>query len=53
MTDKYGVSWQVVPAVLLNMLDDKNEKKSQAAMAAMLQMKKLDIATLQQAFDQA
>lgn len=51
--DKFGVSWQVVPTVLSEMMTDKDEKKSQRAMAAMLKMKKLDIAGLQRAFEGA
>ena len=48
--DKYGVSWQVVPEVLVGMLIDPDAKKAQRAMAAMMQMKKLDIAALQRAY---
>jgi predicted 3-demethylubiquinone-9 3-methyltransferase (glyoxalase superfamily) len=48
--DKYGVSWQVVPDVLVGMLIDPDTKKAQRAMGAMMQMKKLDIATLEKAF---
>jgi len=50
VTDKYGVSWQIVPTVLLEMLQDKDAEKSQRVMKAMLQMKKLDIARLEQAY---
>ena len=50
LKDKYGVSWQVVPRVLIEMLTDADSKKAQRSMAAMLQMKKLDIAELQRAF---
>jgi len=49
---KYGLSWQIVPVVLFEMLQDKNPKKSEGVMKAMLQMKKLDIKTLKQAYDQ-
>jgi predicted 3-demethylubiquinone-9 3-methyltransferase (glyoxalase superfamily) len=49
LKDKYGVSWQVVPAVLTEMLNDPNHEKSQKAMQAMLQMKKLDIDTVKRA----
>ena len=52
LKDKYGVSWQIVPAVLAKMLRDKNAKKSENVMKALLQMKKLDIETLQQAYEQ-
>ena len=50
LKDKYGVSWQVVPRVLLEMIKDPDSEKSQRAMAAMLQMKKLDIDGLQRAY---
>jgi predicted 3-demethylubiquinone-9 3-methyltransferase (glyoxalase superfamily) len=51
--DKYGLSWQVVPVALPKMLRDKNPKKAAAVMGAMLQMVKLDIAKLKQAYDRA
>jgi predicted 3-demethylubiquinone-9 3-methyltransferase (glyoxalase superfamily) len=50
LTDKYGVSWQIIPTVLGEMLADKNPKKSQAVMQAMLQMSKIDIAALRRAY---
>jgi predicted 3-demethylubiquinone-9 3-methyltransferase (glyoxalase superfamily) len=50
LKDKYGVSWQVVPTVLIEMMSDPDPKKSGRAMQAMLQMKKLDIAELKRAF---
>jgi predicted 3-demethylubiquinone-9 3-methyltransferase (glyoxalase superfamily) len=50
LKDKYGVSWQVVPKVLIEMLSDSSSEKSQRAMQAMLQMKKIDIDTLKQAY---
>ena len=50
LTDKFGVSWQVVPRVLPEMLQSADVKRSQLAMRALLGMKKLDIAQLQQAF---
>lgn len=50
LKDRYGVSWQIVPRVLFEMLDDANAEKSQRAMQAMLQMKKIDINQLQQAY---
>jgi predicted 3-demethylubiquinone-9 3-methyltransferase (glyoxalase superfamily) len=50
LKDKYGVSWQIVPAVLPKLLGDPASEKSQRAMMAMLQMKKLDIAKLEQAY---
>jgi predicted 3-demethylubiquinone-9 3-methyltransferase (glyoxalase superfamily) len=51
LKDKFGLSWQIVPTVLLEMLIDRDRKKSDRAMEAMLQMKKLDIAELQRAFE--
>jgi predicted 3-demethylubiquinone-9 3-methyltransferase (glyoxalase superfamily) len=51
LKDKYGLSWQIVPAVLPKLLQDPNPAKSQRVMQALLQMKKLDIAELQRAFD--
>ena len=50
LKDKYGLSWQVVPTVLTEMLKDKDPQKSQRVMKAMLQMKKIDIPTLKQAY---
>ena len=50
LKNKYGVSWQVVPAVLPDLVADPNSEKSQRAMTAMLQMKKIDIARLEQAY---
>ncbi len=52
LKDRYGVSWQVVPAVLAKMLQYKDTKKSQKVMKAMLQMHKLDINTLLRAYEQ-
>jgi len=50
LKDKYGLSWQIVPTVLDEMMSDKDTKKAARVMKAMLQMKKLDIAKLEQAF---
>jgi predicted 3-demethylubiquinone-9 3-methyltransferase (glyoxalase superfamily) len=50
LKDKYGLSWQIVPRVLFDMLSDPDKQKSQRAMTAMLQMKKLDIAALERAY---
>lgn len=52
LQDKYGVSWQIVPTVLDKMLTDKNSKKAERVMKAMLVMKKLDIAKLRDAYDE-
>ena len=46
LTDKFGLSWQVVPTVLIDMLHDEDSKKSERVTNAMLQMKKIDIKTL-------
>jgi predicted 3-demethylubiquinone-9 3-methyltransferase (glyoxalase superfamily) len=50
LKDKYGVSWQVVPRVLVEMMSDPDSEKSGRAMEAMLQMKKIDIAALKRAY---
>jgi predicted 3-demethylubiquinone-9 3-methyltransferase (glyoxalase superfamily) len=49
LKDKYGLSWQIIPTVLMELLQDRNPKKARAAMQAMLQMKKIDVAELQRA----
>jgi predicted 3-demethylubiquinone-9 3-methyltransferase (glyoxalase superfamily) len=51
LKDKYGLSWQVIPTVLGEMLADKDPKKAQRVMQAMLQMDKIDIARLEAARD--
>jgi predicted 3-demethylubiquinone-9 3-methyltransferase (glyoxalase superfamily) len=51
LKDKYGLSWQVIPTALGEMLQDKDPQKSQRVMQAMLQMDKIDIARLKQAYD--
>ena len=51
LKDKYGLSWQVTPTILLEMIADKNRKKAQRVMDAMMQMVKLDIKTLKAAYD--
>jgi len=53
LKDKFGVAWQIVPKALGEMLRDKDPAKSQRVMKAMMQMKKLDIARLKAAYDQA
>ena len=52
LKDKYGLSWQINPTVLGEMLSDPDPEKSQRVMKAMLQMKKIDIAGLKQAYEQ-
>src|SRR5580765_314997 len=51
LKDKYGLSWQVNPRVLGEMLSDPDPAKARRVMQAMLQMKKIDIARLRQAYD--
>jgi predicted 3-demethylubiquinone-9 3-methyltransferase (glyoxalase superfamily) len=53
LKDKYGVSWQVIPSVLQELLTDSNPAKAQAAMKAMLQMGKIDIEILKRAAAEA
>ena len=52
LKDKFGVSWQVVPPILGDMLNDEDAGKSQRVMQAMLKMGKLDIKKLKQACEQ-
>ena len=52
LKDQYGVSWQIVPTVLVELLQDKDAGKSQRVMQAMLQMTKIDIETLRRAYEQ-
>ena len=49
LKDKYGVSWQIVPKVLTELITDPDQAKAQRVMAAMLQMKKIEIAELEKA----
>jgi two-component system sensor histidine kinase QseC len=51
LLDPFGLSWQIVPEALGDMLGSDDEEKSQRALQAMLGMVKLDIAELQRAFD--
>ena len=50
LRDKFGVSWQVTPTVLIDMLHDSDQEKSGRVMQAMLQMKKIDIKALKDAY---
>jgi predicted 3-demethylubiquinone-9 3-methyltransferase (glyoxalase superfamily) len=52
LKDKYGVSWQIVPSILVEMLQDKDTEKSKRVMQAMMQMRKIDIAAVQRAYEQ-
>jgi predicted 3-demethylubiquinone-9 3-methyltransferase (glyoxalase superfamily) len=51
LTDKFGVSWQVVPRVLVEMLSDEDSERAQRVMTAMLQMGKIEIEGLRQAYE--
>jgi predicted 3-demethylubiquinone-9 3-methyltransferase (glyoxalase superfamily) len=53
LQDRYGLSWQIIPTTLPRLLGDKDPKKANAAMQAMLKMQKIDIQGLQQAYDRA
>lgn len=52
LKDKYGVSWQIIPSILSELLSDPDPAKSQNVMKAMFQMKKIDIKALKQAYEQ-
>ncbi len=52
LKDKFGLSWQIVPRSLVEMLKDKDAEKATRVMQAMFTMSKIDIARLQQAYDQ-
>src|SRR5882672_1338871 len=51
LKDKYGLSWQIIPSALGKMLGDQDAEKAKRVMQAMLQMDKIDIKGLQQAYD--
>jgi predicted 3-demethylubiquinone-9 3-methyltransferase (glyoxalase superfamily) len=53
LKDRFGLSWQIVPTVLPELLSDPDPAKSQRVMKALLKMKKLDIRALQQAYENA
>ena len=52
LKDKFGLSWQIIPSILGELMSDKDPTRSKRVMEAMLQMSKLDIGKLKQAFDQ-
>jgi predicted 3-demethylubiquinone-9 3-methyltransferase (glyoxalase superfamily) len=52
LRDKYGLSWQIIPSILGEFLQSKDGEKSNRAMKAMMQMDKIDIKGLKQAYDQ-
>ena len=51
LKDKFGLSWQIVPTILPELLQNKDAEKSHRVMLAMMQMKKIDIATLKRAYE--
>jgi predicted 3-demethylubiquinone-9 3-methyltransferase (glyoxalase superfamily) len=51
LKDKYGLSWQVTPTILLEMIADKDRNKAKRAFEAMMKMVKLDIRKLKEAYD--
>jgi predicted 3-demethylubiquinone-9 3-methyltransferase (glyoxalase superfamily) len=53
LKDKFGFSWQIVPTALGKLLSDKDSKRASRVMQALLQMKKIDIATLEQAAEES
>lgn len=52
LKDKYGLSWQIVPTILGEIMQDKDPKKAERVMEALLKMKKIDIRALKQAYEQ-
>lgn len=53
LKDKFGLSWQIVPTVLFDLMGDENQQKAQAVTQAMLQMSKIDSHKLQEVYDAA
>ena len=51
LKDRFGLSWQITPRILIELIQDKDPVKSQRVMQAMLQMKKIDIQALKNAYD--
>ena len=51
LKDKYGISWQIVPDALIELLQDKDPERSKRVMQAMFQMKRIDIAGLKRAYE--
>lgn len=52
LKDKYGVSWQIIPDILMQYMSDKDKAKSKRVMDAMMKMVKIDIPTLEEAYNQ-
>jgi len=50
LKDKFGLSWQIVPSALVEMLQDQDAEKSNRVMQAMMQMRKIDVASLRRAY---
>ena len=53
ITDQFGLTWQIIPKRFIELVGDKNKKKVQAVIAAMMKMVKLDVAVLERAHDDA
>ena len=53
LKDRYGLSWQIIPTALGQMLSDPDPEKAQRVMSAMLKMKKINVETLRQAYNQS
>jgi predicted 3-demethylubiquinone-9 3-methyltransferase (glyoxalase superfamily) len=53
ITDQFGITWQIVPRRFIELIGDKNPKKVQGVMEAMMKMVKLDVAALEKAYDDA
>ena len=51
LKDRYGLSWQIVPSLLIELMRDEDPEKARRVTEAMLQMRKIDIVTLQQAYE--
>ena len=51
LKDRYGLSWQIIPEALMRMLTDKDPQRANAVMNAMLQMRKIEVPLLQEAYD--
>jgi predicted 3-demethylubiquinone-9 3-methyltransferase (glyoxalase superfamily) len=52
LKDQYGISWQIIPSILVELLNDPDPKKSKRVMEALLPMKKIEIAGLKKAYEQ-
>jgi predicted 3-demethylubiquinone-9 3-methyltransferase (glyoxalase superfamily) len=51
LKDRYGLAWQIIPKALIEMIQDKDTARARRAMDAMMQMKKIDLAEIQRAYD--